>query len=106
VATWRWEGSKIPPNSQTPLLYAAAIVIPAIVLAARFTPVRATPRRARHAAAINILAVVVVAAFLQLRRVLPVGWAAFVVLMSLGAWLVASMFIFGVSRKPWHRDDG
>ena len=91
------------PNSQTPLLFAAAIVLPAIFLAARFTPVRATPRRARQAAAINILAVViVVAAFLQLRRIMPVGWAAFAVLMSLGAWLVASMFIFGVTRKPWH----
>jgi hypothetical protein len=93
------------PNSQSPLLYAAAIVLPAIFLAARFTPVRATPKRARQAAAINLLAVfVVVAAFLQLRHIMPVGWAAFAVLMSLGAWLVASMFIFGVSKKPWHHD--
>jgi hypothetical protein len=61
----------------------------------------------RWAAAIHVLAVVVViAAFLQLRRIMPVGWAGFTVLMPLGAWLVASMFIFGVSRKPWHRDGG
>jgi hypothetical protein len=94
------------PYSQAPLLYAAAIVVPAIILAARFTPVRATPRQARQAAAINLLAVViVVAAFLQLQRIMPVGWAAFAVLLPFGAWIVASMFIFGVSKKPWHRDD-
>ena len=93
------------PNA--PLLYAAVIVVPAIFFAARFTPVRATPRRAKQAGALNLLAgAIVVAAFLQLRRIMPVGWAAFVVLMSLGAWLVASMFIFGVTRKPWHREGG